>query len=91
MQIHELSLRGYKRLLLNRIQRFTLKPHAPHQLIIGTNGSGKSSVMAELTPLPPFGGSFLKTGSKVIRLSHRGGEYTLSSDFSNGSKPHSFI
>lgn len=91
MQIHELSLRGYKRLLLNRIQRFTLKPHAPHQLIIGTNGSGKSSVMAELTPLPPFGGSFLKSGSKVIRLSHRGEAYTLSSDFSNGSKPHSFI
>ncbi len=60
MKIQKLVLKHYKRLQLNQITEFTFIPKETIQIVIGTNGSGKSSVMAELSPLPPDPKDYLK-------------------------------
>lgn len=88
MRITRLELRGYERLLLNNIDRFVYTPESDYQLILGTNGSGKSSLLAELSPLPGHSSNFAKDGLKDITIIHRGSEYRLISDFRTGK--HSF-
>lgn len=61
------------------------------QLIIGDNGSGKSSLLRAITPVPPTRTDYKKNGSFSIEIHHDGHEYILSSDFSNKVSPHSFI
>lgn len=90
MKITSLALVGYKRMALNDVNAFTIKPVEPTQLILGTNGSGKSSLIGELTPVLPNTNDFLSGGSKTIVITHRGSNYTLTSIFSN-SNTHSFI
>jgi hypothetical protein len=90
MRILSIELNGFKRMALGDIRHFKLVPTERVQLILGTNGSGKSSLMGELTPLPAIASNYTKDGSKVIRISHRGQEYTLTSDFSQ-QHVHSFI
>lgn len=91
MKIEKLRLEGYKRLLLRNIKSFEISPNSIYQIIIGTNGSGKSSVMRELSPLPANGKDFVRGGTKTIELTHRGVHYTLISEFSVGNGKHSFI
>jgi len=90
MRIKSIELVGYKRFALNDIKRFKMVPTERNQLILGTNGSGKSSLMAELSPLPALAANFTKDGSKAIEIVHRGEEYLLTTDFSSGHV-HSFI
>jgi ABC-type cobalamin/Fe3+-siderophores transport system ATPase subunit len=84
-----LILKGYKRFALNQIQSFTIRPTEAIQLILGTNGSGKSSLLEELTPLPANAADYTKDGSKEIHVVDRGHHYVLKSDFSL-RLPHSF-
>lgn len=90
MKITKLILSGYKRLLLNNIKTFTYTPESMYQLILGTNGSGKSSILHELSPLPGFSGDYIKGGYKHIEITHAGNSYVLISMFKSGNK-HSFI
>lgn len=90
MKINKLTLVGYKRLMLNNIKEFVLDPTSPYQLILGTNGSGKSSILYELSPLPAFSGDYIKGGYKAIELERGGDQYELLSSFKSGNK-HSFI
>lgn len=90
MKILNLLLSKYKRLSLNNIQRFEYNPESLVQMIIGTNGSGKSSVMRELSPLPAYHGDYEKGGMKQIVIEHHNKNYRLISDFTQGAK-HSFI
>ena len=90
MKIERLELYGYKRLMLSNIQRFVYTPEAPQQLILGTNGSGKSSILFELSPLPAQAANYAKDGFKDITISHRGAQYRLVSAFKSGNK-HSFL
>ena len=90
MKITKLVLSGYKRLLLNNIKTFTYTPESIYQLILGTNGSGKSSILHELSPLPAFSGNYIKGGYKHIEISHAGNTYVLTSIFKSGNK-HSFV
>jgi ribosomal protein S15P/S13E len=89
MRINSIELIGFKRMALNNVKRFKMIPQERYQLILGTNGSGKSSLMAELTPLPATPSSYSKYGMKTISITSQGSEYTLCSDFSK-QKPHSF-
>lgn len=89
MKITRLVLSGYKRLMLNNIKRLTITPESVYQLILGTNGSGKSSVLAELTPLPAVTANYVKGGYKEIDLEHRSATYQLVSLFKSGNH-HSF-
>lgn len=90
MKILSLKLEGYRRLVLAQIRYLEYRPNSPFQLILGTNGSGKSSLISELSPLPGDKSDFYKGGYKEIEIDHRGSRYLLTSTFKHGSK-HSFI
>lgn len=90
MLIKSLELFGYKRFALNMISKLIIKPTEKIQLILGTNGSGKSSLIKELTPLPANAQDYDKKGYKVITIEHNGNDYILSSQFSPTQR-HSFI
>lgn len=89
MKYLELSLIKYKRMLLNNVSSFTIKPTEPIQLILGTNGSGKSSLLHELTPLPATMSDYSTGGSKYIKIEHEGVIYDLTSTF-EGIQKHNF-
>jgi len=77
-------------MLLNGVDHFEMKLDSPLQLILGTNGSGKSSLLWELSPVPGSASDFTPGGRKVIELEHQGRHYILTSTFS-GKQEHSFI
>lgn len=89
MKIERLELYGYVRLMLANIQKFVYTPTAHCQIILGTNGSGKSSILYELSPLPAQSGQYTKDGYKKVWITHKGIEYQLESAFRHGNK-HSF-
>lgn len=90
MQYLELELVGYKRLRLANIDRIVITPKEKLQLILGTNGSGKSSLLKELSPLPAAAQDYTKEGKKRIVVESRGSRYVLTSIFSP-SQRHSFL
>ena len=81
MRIDKLILTGYKRFRLRQIHRLEYTPSKKTQVILGSNGSGKSSLMEELSPLPANSKDFDKGGGKEIWLHHRGKDYYLASLF----------
>ena len=81
MFIEELELIGYDRLNLNQFEKIHLKFTKKVQVILGTNGSGKSSLLAELTPLPAEAKNYSKTGSKKIIIRKSNKRYILKSSF----------
>lgn len=85
-----IQLAGYKRIMLKGINFIELKPNKIIQLILGTNGSGKSSLLSEITPLPSNSNDYIKEGHSLKIIEHRGNTYQLKSTFLNGQK-HSFI
>ena len=90
MRITYLEVKGFKRFRLNGIKKFSISPKEPIQLILGTNGSGKSSLMGELTPLPAEQSNYHKEGYKVIHITKNNDKYILRSEFGIGH-PHSFL
>ena len=91
MKILSLELYGYKHIRrLTNIQRIKIDFTEKIQLVLGSNGSGKSSMMRELSPLPASPADYSKDGYKIITLLKDNKKYTLKSEF--GGKPrHSFI
>jgi len=90
VKITYLEIVGFKRFRLNGIKKFVMKPNQPVQLILGTNGSGKSSLMGELTPLPAEQSNYHKDGYKIIHITKGNNKYILKSEL-GVSHPHSFI
>lgn len=82
------ELKGYHRIMLSAGDHIVIKPQEIVQLIVGTNGSGKSSLLAELSPLPAVSAHFAKGGFKRIHYTHRGSRYELTSDFKDGGAGH---
>lgn len=60
MIIEKLELKFYKRMLLRSINHITITPKSKIQIILGTNSSGKSSLLKELSPLPANPSDYLK-------------------------------
>lgn len=89
MFITFLELYLYKRIMLNGRERLVYTPDQIQQLIVGRNGSGKSSVMQCLMPRAQKSTDFEKGGHYILRLTHRSQEYELSSTFVKGPH-HSF-
>lgn len=85
-----IQLKGYNRFMLNGFRNFEMKIVALLQLVLGTNGGGKSSLLWELSPLPAEAKDFQKGGKKVIHITHNGKFYELINDF-GADKVHSFI
>lgn len=88
MKIDRFELYGFLRLSLANITHLIITPTSPYQLILGTNGSGKSSVLSELSPIPAHQSNFTKDGFKKITITHLGKTYQLDSIFKNNK--HSF-
>lgn len=91
MKIISLELSGYRRLSLRHIKYLKITPKQMVQLILGTNSSGKSSLMFELSPLPGSDKEYEKGGFKIITIVHRNSTYVLKSLFPvSGKKFHFF-
>jgi DNA repair exonuclease SbcCD ATPase subunit len=91
MVIKRLYIKGYERLFLNNITEFEYKPENLIQIILGTNGSGKSSILRELTPLPSdLKNDYTEDGYKIIDIDHNNSIYNISSGYKVKNK-HSFI
>lgn len=92
MRIEKVELVGYTRLAtLNNIHEFIYTPTSDYQLILGTNGCGKSSVMRELSPLPPNKEDYIKGGRKVVHLTHDNSTFVFTSLMTGGTGKHSVL
>lgn len=90
MKYTYIELNHYTRMPLTDSEHFSMVIENPIQMILGTNGSGKSSLVKELTPFPPNPSDYFKTGSKIIKIEHNNNLYTLKTIFSPSTK-HSFF
>lgn len=77
MKIVKLILKGYRRFDLIGSDTLVYTPVSPYQLILGKNGIGKSSLLNELSPLPPETSDLKEGGFKEIVLQHLGHQYVL--------------
>lgn len=89
MKIISLELEGAIRLELSGIKNLKITPETSITAIIGSNGSGKSSLLHYLSPLPADKADFTKTGYKKIILEKENVRYVLTSDFKDNK--HSFV
>ncbi len=85
MEYTKIELKGYKRLQLNNIDLISIEPKQVIQAILGTNGSGKSSLLREITPLPSHHGDYEKDGYKLLELTHSNHQYTILNQFDGKS------
>lgn len=90
MHITRLVLEGYRHLKLKRIKRFDYTPKKRIQHIVGTNGSGKSSIIRQLSPLPGSPDDFYCPGKKEIWITHQGKSYYLASIFGEDRNTYIF-
>lgn len=81
----------YKRLALNHIDYIELTPEQKIQLILGTNGSGKSSLLSQITPLPANHQDYHKDGYKIIEILHNNSHYLLKNLFGQTGNKFHFI
>lgn len=79
MRFNSLELTDNNRLLLAMIKKINLTYTEDCQITIGTNGSGKSTVMRETSPLPAIADDYMIGGGKVARVTHKGEKYTATS------------
>lgn len=92
MRINELEIKGNTRLMIRGTNFINIKFNELHQLILGTNGCGKSTIIQELSPMPPVGSDYIKDGYRKINICDSNGvNYTLTSTFSVAAGKHSFI
>ena len=91
MKIIELHLKGYERLFLGSINEVIYKPENRMQVILGSNGIGKSSLLYMLSPLPAdINADFVEDGFKIIKISLDNSLYILKSGI-DGRTKHNFI
>lgn len=88
-KVEKIILSGYKRLKLGHINHIEIDFNTRDQLIIGTNGSGKSSLFFELSALPPDRTQYEKDGRKEIHINKDGKKIVAVSTF-NPKPFHSF-
>lgn len=89
MAIKSIELVGFKRVGLANIQRIKIDFTERLQLILGSNGSGKSCTLREMTPLPAHPSNYTKNGSKTVVYELNGHTYVLRSTMAPSPR-HSF-
>lgn len=90
MKIIRLELKGHRGFKLRQINYLVFEPTKKTQIILGTNGSGKTSLLMELSPLPGSPVDYAKGGFKVIEIEHLGRNYRLSSLFEQSGAKYLF-
>lgn len=91
MFIKSLEIKDNTRLMIRGTTHLKINFDEIYQLILGTNGCGKSTIMQELSPLPANGQDYIKNGYKIIIVEHNNKLYQLSSHFPKTAGDHSFI
>lgn len=86
MKVLSVELDGYNRFGVNGATKFKLTASALLQIIIGTNGSGKSSLLEAISPFPQPKSDFFKGGSRILNIEHNNSHYRLVSNYSGGGK-----
>lgn len=89
MFIKSLTLCGNKRLLPAGIKYIHVDFTNIYQILLGLNGSGKSTTIQELNPMPGVPADYLKDGYKHICIEHHKQDYELLSLFTTSPR-HSF-
>lgn len=80
-----LILENYNRFFLNNIKKIVYSPKMKLQLILGSNGSGKSSLLKELNPLPINKNDFNENGYKEIHIEHNNNKFIIKSTLTKNS------
>jgi len=81
MKIKKLIINDYLRFSVSKIKKITYTPKKKIQLILGTNGSGKSSMLREILPnVDDDKKHYGKNGYKELIIEHNGKEYKISYD-----------
>ena len=75
MRIEWFEAKGYSHLSLNNIETIRISPEKKFHWILGTNGSGKSSLLSQLTPLTASPQDYQKGGIGVIHNYKRGNRH----------------
>ena len=91
MRLDHIYLEGLKTFSFSGLNSIEIDLSSPIQLIVGENGSGKTQTLKEFGLLPPKKNNYKKTGKKILKISHEGDVYTLSSDFKNKDKMYEFF
>lgn len=92
MFITKLVLHKCKRFVLRGIDTFEISPTMKTQIILGTNGSGKSSLLKiGFTVMPAEARDFHRGGYKLLHVLNNGSNYELRNDFSAKNPIHSFV
>lgn len=90
MRIREIFLEGYLRLKLNRVNSVRMTPSELVQLVIGTNGSGKSSLLEQINHWPADRKDFKVGGVKEVTSDHNGRVYRTVQHFAKKSSSFEF-
>lgn len=85
-----IALDNYLPFTHSGIKHVSIDFKSPVTAFLGTNGSGKSSLLRALTPYSPVRTEFGQGGKVVKVIDHNGSIYELTSDFKNPGSPHSF-
>lgn len=90
LMIKSVTIDNFKRFKVSNIKSLKLDINKSVQCIIGTNGSGKSSLLEQTKPIVPVKSDFNK-GRRVIDIECDGDVYKLVSDFRHSGKSHGFF
>ena len=90
MLIPFLHLTGFKRTKLAGVSSVEVKFESPIQVILGTNGCGKTSVMRQATLWPPETEHFLPGGGKICHAIRNGDLYIAKSLLKGKGWVHEF-
>ena len=91
MKIKHIELKDFKSFTFSNIKTITIDTEEPIQIVVGQSGAGKSRLLQEITPTAALKPNYGRKGYKKLIIEHNESLYELISDFSNKSKPHSFI
>ncbi len=91
MEITSIKLSKYKPLMHRGISDLEIDITDGVVPIIGQNGSGKSSLLRELSVYPPLRADYEKEGSRILTVTHEGSNYTLVTRFNGQKGIHEFI
>jgi len=91
MKVLEIYLEGYRRLKINKVDSIRLTASELIQLIIGTNGSGKSSLQEQINCWVADRKDFKIGGKKICKVEHNGVNYETRQYFNKKNSTFEFI
>lgn len=80
MQIIRIELEGYRRFKLGAFDKLIYEPNSVEQVILGSNGAGKSSILFEIYNIVPKGNDF-KVGGRKVHLARHNGMFIRTTSF----------